>query len=76
MKILFGNLDLRFLATNPRTLLDGPIRNLKGQVDDLWRSAAELMPSDSASDLIEHVERTLQDLRGWSSIGLVGQFAT
>ena len=76
MKIPSGNLDLRSLAGNTRTLLDGPIRNLKGQVDDLWRSAAELMPQDPASDLIEHVERTLQDLRAWRSIGLIGQLAT
>jgi|GEM_PF-1769772 len=76
MKIPSGNLDLNSLAGNTRTLLDGPIRNLKGQVEDLWRSAGELMPQDPACDLIEHVERTLQDLRGWRSIGLIGQLAT
>lgn len=76
MKIPTGNWDLRLLRHSPRTLFDGPIRNLKEQVDDLWSSAADLMPADPASDLIEHVERTLQDLRGWRSIGLTGQFAT
>ncbi len=83
MKIPSGNFDLRdlkgnarYLVSETRILADGHIQNLKGQVEELWRSAEELMPTDPAADLMEHVERTLEDLRGWRAIGLIGQFAT
>ena len=78
-----SELDLFSLAGAARDLLVDTraragmhIESLKSQLDELWRSAEEMLPVSSPADLIEHVERTLEDLRSWSAIGLSGKFAT
>jgi hypothetical protein len=75
--------NLRSWAGSARSLLDSTcalaevhIHDLKSQIDDLWEAAEELIPRTVPADLIAHVEKTLDELRGWKAIGLREGFST
>lgn len=75
--------DLRSLAGSARSLLGSTcalaevhIRDLKSQLDELWDAAEDLVPRHVPADLIAHVEKTLEELRGWRAIGLREGFST
>jgi hypothetical protein len=74
---------LRSLAGSAHALLDSAhalaevhIHDLKSQIDDLWEAAEEMIPRSVPTDLIAHVERTLDELRAWKAIGLREGFST
>lgn len=74
---------LRSLAGSARSLLGSTyalaevhIGDLKSQLNELWDAAEELVPRHVPADLIAHVEKTLEELRGWNAIGLRSGFST
>jgi hypothetical protein len=83
MKKNAAAVDLRSWAGSARSLLGSTyalaevhIHDLKEQIDELWEAAEELLPRTIPSDLIAHVEKTLDELRSWKAIGLREGFST
>ncbi len=64
------------LLASTRTIAEVHISDLKSQLDDLWKAAEEFVPATVHADLSAHVERTLDELKSWTAIGLRKGFST
>jgi hypothetical protein len=75
IKILAYETGSRLMETTS-SVAEIHVENLKGQLDNLWQMAEDMLPRTRPSDIMENVERRLAEIRAWKQLGLPGEFAT